>query len=99
MEHLSGSNDEATPTVSNMAEEYDSEGALIFTVAVLVLYGSSIMAFIAYSVRSSRSTSNSSQEDVEIVRFLSAHDDVGRDLARAEVSCLAEINTLSKVNG
>lgn len=65
-------------------DEYNSRGALIFIIAVLVIYGSSIIAFIAYSIKSSR-LSTSSIADKEVEKFLNNQDELHRGDAVNEV--------------
>ena len=67
-------------------DPYDSKGAMLFTIMVVVIYGSSILAFIAYSVKSSSSNSDSAREDREVEKFLTSQRLVNKLVAVKEVS-------------
>lgn len=81
------SNANTTSLIGEFTTEdaYDSRGAMLFTIAVIVIYGSSILAFIAYSVKSSSSNSDSAREDREVEKFLTSQGLVDKLVAAKEV--------------
>lgn len=70
-------------TQPSIHDDYDSSGALVFTVVVLLLFGSSIIAFIAYSIKSSESNRGHMDRDVE--KFLSSRHKFSRQTTQEEV--------------
>ena len=70
--------DHLATNITQVVDDYDSNGALLFTVLVLVIYGSSIIAFIAYSVRASKNSPHSPREDREVERFLTYQEELDR---------------------
>lgn len=65
-------------------DSYDSQGALIFTVVVLIIFGSSILAFIGYSIKAMGK--DRSMTDREVQQFLSTKSKVHQLTALDEVS-------------
>lgn len=75
------------PTTSTefdgIPDAYDSTGALIFTIVVLLLFGSSILAFIAYSVKTSEQ--DKKNIDTEVENYLVTKNFVSKRTALDEV--------------